>query len=95
MKNKLRKTAALVLCLALTVICAVPAFAAAYTPVNGDAVHGFKQFLIIDKDARVPKTEFNYSIAAGSAVPAAAGKMEVLAGVGTPILTSPAVKAAL
>ena len=84
MKNNLRKTAALVLCLALAALFAVPAFAAAYAPVNGDAVHGFKQFLIIDKDARIPKTEFNYSIAAGSAVPASAGKMAVLAGVGTP-----------
>ena len=84
MKKKLRSTAALVLCLALTMLFAVPAFASAYTPVSGDAAHGFKQFLIIDKDARIPKTEFSYSITAGSAVPASAGKMEVLAGVGTP-----------
>ena len=84
MKKNIRKAAALLLCLALAMLSAVPAFAAAYTPVNGDATHGFKQFLIIDKDARIPKTEFNYSIAAGSAVPASAGNMAVLAGVGTP-----------
>ena len=84
MKNKVKKTVALVLCLALTVLAAVPAFAAAYAPVNGDATHGFKQFLIVDKDARIPKTEFNYSISAGTGVPASAGKMEVLAGIGSP-----------
>ncbi|MBR5734319.1 MAG: hypothetical protein IKX79_02095, partial [Desulfovibrionaceae bacterium] len=84
MKKKLRKSAVLALCMALAMLFAVPAFAAAYTPVSGDAAHGFTQFLIIDKDARIPNAEFSYSIKAGSAVPASEGKMEILAGTGAP-----------
>ena len=66
-------------------ICsAVPAFAAAYTAVRGDNTHGFKQFLIVDKDAGIPSVEFEYSIAPGQAEAASNGKMAVLAGVGSP-----------
>ena len=84
MKKSFRKAAALALSLALVMLSGIFAFAASYTPVKGDAAHGFKQFLIIDKSARIPKIEFTYSITAGSAVPASAGKMAVLAGVGSP-----------
>ena len=88
MSNKTGKVFAAVLALALALCFAVPAFAAAYAPVSGDAVHGFKQFLIIDEDARVPSIEFSYSIAPGSAVAPEAGRMAVLAGVGTPSIGS-------
>lgn len=84
MKKSFRKAAALALSLALVMLCGICAFAASYTPVKGDASCSFKQFLIIDKSARIPKIEFSYSITPGSAVSASAGKMAVLAGVGLP-----------
>ena len=84
MNGSIRKIAAAVIGLALTVCASVPAFAAEYTPVRGDAEHGFKQFLIVDDNARIPAIEFEYSIAPGQGIPAAAGRMEVMAGVGSP-----------
>ena len=59
MKKSFRKAAALALSLALVMLSGIFAFAASYTPVKGDAAHGFKQFLIIDKSARIPKIEYN------------------------------------
>lgn len=70
--------------LAVSLAAAVPSYAAGYTPVSGDAAHGFRQFLIIDKDARIPDLEFTYSIMHGESVPPAAGRMAVIAGVGNP-----------
>ena len=82
--GSIRKVAALVMVLALTVCASVPAFAAEYTPVRGDAEHGFKQFLVVDDNARIPAIEFEYSIAPGQGIAAAEGRMEVMAGVGSP-----------
>ena len=86
MNKKMRRAAAAIICALIVVLGAVPAFAATYTPVKGDAEHGFTQFLIIDKDACIPDIEFNYSIAPGQPSAASAGKMAVLAGVGAPAI---------
>lgn len=68
--------AALVLCMSL----AAPAFAEAdttYTPVAGTSTT-FQKALVLDSVANVPDITFEYSIAAGAAVAAASGKMEVI-----------------
>ncbi len=84
MDGRIRKAAALAVSLALVLCAALPAFAAGYDPVAGDAQHGFMQFLIVDSSAKIPAVEFEYSIAPGTAIPAAAGRMEVFAGAGQP-----------
>ncbi len=84
MNRKTRTASALVLTVLIMICSAVPAFAAAYTSVKGDNAHGFRQFLVIDKNARVPSVEFGYSIVPGQAAEASEGKAAVLAGVGSP-----------
>lgn len=66
---------ALVLCMSL----AAPAFAVdtSYTPVSGTTTT-FQKALILDENANVPDISFAYSIAAGTAVPASAGVVEII-----------------
>ena len=84
MNRTFKKVCALALGALISVCSMVPAFATKYTPVPGDTTHGFKQFLIVDKDAQIPDIEFEYSIEPGTAIAPADGKMAVLKGVGTP-----------
>jgi pilin isopeptide linkage protein len=64
------------------------AFAATtYTPVAGTSTT-FKKFLVVESDADIPNTTFNFSIAPGTAQAAGQGTMEVLAGVGTPTIAA-------
>ena len=57
----------------------MPAFAANYTPVAGTST-SFDKYLVIDADATIPEIEFEFTIEAGTAIPASAGKMEVIPG---------------
>ena len=91
MNGSIRKIAALVMGLVIAVCASVPAFAVQviipppdYEPAAGDAQHGFKQYLIVDGSSQIPAIEFEYSIVPGQGIAAAAGRMEVLAGVGQP-----------
>ena len=85
-----RKQALLGLCLMAASSLTLTARAANYTPVSGTAT-SFDKYLIIDKDANVPAASFDFSIAPGEAMAATENSMEVLAGVGTPVLSGPAV----
>lgn len=90
MGNKIKKLMAFAITGAMFVaMFAMPVAAATnYTPVAGTSTT-FKKYLVVDSDARIPSTTFNFSIAAGTAIPASSGSsMEVLAGVGTPTITA-------
>ena len=50
-----------------------------YQTVAGTST-SFKTYLAVKNDAHVPKASFSYTIAAGTAIPAAPGKLAVLAG---------------
>ena len=58
-----------------------------YTPVNGDETT-FNKYLIVDEDAKIPAIDFEFAIAPGQAIASDDGIMEVLAGVGSPTITS-------
>lgn len=61
----------------------VPTMAATtYSTVNGTST-SFKKYLVMDKNASVPNVTFSFTVAPGTPISAASGKMEVLAGVGT------------
>jgi len=85
-----RKQALLGLCLMAASSLTLTARAENYTPVSGTAT-SFDKYLIIDKDANVPAASFSFSIASGEAMAATENSMEVLAGVGTPVLSGAAV----
>ena len=88
MKKKLvSKIGAAVLAASMMMSMAVPAMAAGenYSPVAGHAANAtgafsFEKYLVMDAGAEVPNVTFSYSIAAGTAIPAGNGTMEVLAG---------------
>lgn len=58
---------------------ASPVHAANYTPVAGGSVT-LNKYLVVDAQAEIPAAEFNFSIAAGSAVEATADTVKVWAG---------------
>ena len=59
---------------------AISVKAAGYAPVKG-TVTQFNQYLILDREARLPDVTFNYEITAGSPQNYGEGKMAILAGV--------------
>ena len=61
------------------VMMASMAAATAYTPVAGTSAT-LEKYLVMDNSAEVPNATFTFAIAPGTAIPASAGKMEVLAG---------------
>jgi len=83
MKNFLTKKVLPILGVVLMMasVMATPAFAVEtqYTAVAG-GTPSFTKNLILDADANVPDMTFSYQIAPGAAIPAASGKMAVLAG---------------
>ncbi|MCR5781105.1 MAG: hypothetical protein K6G90_00060 [Clostridia bacterium] len=89
--KKLFKIMAVVLAIGLILaVNAAPAFAAgAYTAVAGGTTT-FEKYLAVEAGSSVPNKTFDFSIAAGEAVPATASSMAVLAGIGTPTITDPA-----
>ena len=79
-KNLKKRMAALLSTALIASTMVMPAFAANYTPVAGTST-SFNKYLIVDADATVPEIEFEYTIEAGTAIPASSGVMEVLPGV--------------
>lgn len=76
------------LALALLTAVVLPGAAMAgnsYTPVQGGTTT-FTKYLVMETDAHVPNATFKFTVAPGTAIPAEAGKMEVLAGIGTPTI---------
>lgn len=66
-----------------------------YRTVKGDADScAFNKYLIMDESDPVPNVTFTFTVTAGTPIPAAAGKMEVLAGVGNPTVTDVAFSSA-
>lgn len=69
--------------------------AAAFAPVHADAnsVTGgetkFNKYLVVNENATVPTVTFDFSITAGTPIPATSDTQEVKAGVGTPTITDP------
>lgn len=61
----------------------------AYTTIEGDKHTTFDKYLVMESDAVVPNASFSFTIAPGTAVPAAAdgSTLPVLAGIGTPKFT--------
>ncbi len=59
---------------------AISVKAAGYAPVKG-TVTQFNQYLILDREARLPDVTFNYEIRAGSPQNYGEGKMAILAGI--------------
>lgn len=84
--KKTRKFIGLLLVVAVIVVCAVPAFAANYKPVDGKSCT-FNKYLIMDAGDNVPNVTFSFTVAPGNARAASADTMQVLAGVGTPTVT--------
>ena len=60
-----------------------------YTTIEGDKHTTFDKYLVMESDAVVPNASFSFTIAPGTAVPAAAdgSTLPVLAGIGTPKFT--------
>lgn len=60
-----------------------------YTPADGDSnVLSINKYLVVRSDATVPETTINFAVTPGTAIPAGNGKFEVLAGVGSPSVSS-------
>ena len=89
-KNRFTKLLALTAAAVLTFGQAIPAFgAAAYTPVEGTETT-FKKYLILEAGAQVPGVTFSYAAAPGEARSedtADNSVMQVLPGVGTPVIS--------
>ncbi|MBR2523532.1 MAG: hypothetical protein IKE53_03740 [Clostridiales bacterium] len=80
MKTIWKKLSAVLVTAVMAAAVVVPAAAAnAYTPVAGTTTT-FKKYLVADLDAQIPASVFSFTVAAGTAIPAESGKMEVLAG---------------
>ena len=87
--GRLLTAAAAALVMAVSPFAGVKTSAAfRYTPVSGTQTT-FNKYLVLDDSAEVPNVTFDFTIAAGTAVPSSNGTMEVLAGVMTP--TAPTV----
>lgn len=88
-KNFLSKVLAFVGVAALVMsMTTTAAFAGTtYTPVAGTSTT-FQKFLIMDSGDSVPNATFAFTVAPGTARPAASGKMAVLAGVGSPTIAN-------
>ena len=84
MNKKISKIFAVALAFVLCFAMATPAFAAGnYTGMTGTdhLTTTFDKYLVMDSNAKVPNVKFNFSITAGTPLPAANGKFEVLKGV--------------
>lgn len=86
MKMTRKFIASVFMTMVMLVTMLVPTVAATtYTPVAGTSTT-FKKYLVMDVNASVPNVTFSFTVAPGTAIPAASGKMAVLAGVGTPTI---------
>ncbi|MBO4289771.1 MAG: hypothetical protein J5865_06700 [Lachnospiraceae bacterium] len=89
-KNHFSKFLALTAAVMLAAGQTIPAFgAAAYTPVEGTETT-FKKYLILEAGAQVPNVTFSYTAAPGEARSADTADntvMEVLPGIGSPVIT--------
>ncbi len=80
MKRSISKALAIVMALALALsVAAVSAFAVDYTAIPGTSTT-FNKNLVVDSTAQIPNVEFEFEIAAGTAVPASSTNLEILAG---------------
>ena len=85
----MKKILTLTMAMLLMALSVVPAFAANYTPVTGTST-SFAVDFVMDQTDKVPNATFTFSIAPGSGISAdvSQDQMEVLAGVGTPSVSS-------
>lgn len=80
MKRSISKVLAIVMALALAMsLAAVSAFAVDYTAIPGTTT-SFNKNLVVDSTAQIPNVEFEFEIAAGTAVEASSTNLEILAG---------------
>lgn len=91
MKTRFSKLMAIVMVFALIVaFAAIPASAATtYTPLGVSSsttnhTTTLKKYLVVDEDATIPNKTFNFSVAAGSAIPATGSTVAVIPG---PVMT--------
>ena len=92
MKTRFSKLMAIAMVFALIfAIAAIPASAATtYTPLQVSSsttnhTTTLKKYLVVDEDATIPNKTFNFSVAAGSAIPATGSKVAVIPG---PVVTT-------
>ena len=85
----MKKILTLTLVMLMMALSVVPAFAANYTPVTGTSTT-FAVDFVMDQTDKVPNATFAFTIAPGTAITAdvSEGQMEVLAGVGSPSVSS-------
>ena len=77
--------AALASCAVLAGMFPMTASAANYSAeIAGEKTVSIDKYLVMKTEANVPTADFEFTITAGVHVDTADGKMEVLAGVGTP-----------
>ncbi len=89
--GRLLTAAAAALVMAVSPFAGVKTSAFTYTAIHGTTTT-FNKYLVLDDSAQVPNVTFDFTIAAGTAVPSSNGTMEVLTGVMTP--TAPTVTSA-
>ena len=88
--RKICRMMTVLLALALLTAIVVPGTALAetgYTAPQGGTM-SFTKYLIMETDANVPNASFAFTAAPGEAIPPTDGRMEVLAGIGTPTIES-------
>ncbi len=86
--RQMKKAASIFLAVLLIAGCGATAFAEnTYTPVTGTNTT-FDKYLTFDSSGNVPSLTFDFTIVPGTGIAAANGKMEVLAGVGTPSIAA-------
>ena len=90
MKKRTLKIMAIAMVFALIfAFAAIPASAAdPYAPVYGDNSLSFNKFLIVEDSAEIPAITFEYAIAPGTAVAATSTTPAIIAGVGTPTIST-------
>lgn len=86
LKKRLLALATTVMTLAMCMVTAMPAMAANQS-VNGGTTT-FDKYLVMDQEANVPNVEFEFSIAAGDAVPATGTAPAIDKGIGNPTVGS-------
>lgn len=86
MKKRTFKLMAVAMVIALIfAFAAIPASAATtYTPVAGTSTT-FNKYLVVDSDTNIPNKTFGFTVAQGTAIPAANGTVAVIAG---PVITN-------
>lgn len=86
LKKRLLALATTVMTLAMCMVTAMPAMAANQSVKGGTTT--FDKYLVMDQEANVPNVKFEFSIAAGDAVPATGTAPAIDKGIGNPTVGS-------